>query len=189
MYAPVSSLVVGLGNPGERYLRTRHNAGYLAVEKLAGNGVRFVREGPALVLAVEIEGCRVLVAKPLTWMNASGAAVRVLLERYRMAPEQLIVVLDDFSLPFGRIRIRARGSAGGHRGLESVIAALGTDAFARVRIGIGEDLMPADRSEFVLMDWPPERQEAVEATIARSADAVRSILRIGVEKAMAQYNG
>lgn len=189
MCAPVSSLVAGLGNPGDRYARTRHNAGFRTVDRLAGDDVRFRRAGPSLVLDAEIEGCRVMLAKPLTWMNNSGAAVRFLLERYGLTPERLVLVLDDFSLPFGRIRIRPRGSAGGHNGLESVIEVLGTDAFARVRIGIGEDSMPADRSEFVLEEWPPERQQAVEEMIARSADAVRAILRNGVAKTMAQYNG
>lgn len=189
MRAPVSSLVVGLGNPGDRYARTRHNAGFLAVDRLAGSGGRFAREGPALVLAAGIEGCRALLAKPLTWMNGSGAAVRFLLERHELTPDRMLVVLDDFNLPFGRLRIRPRGSAGGHNGLESVIAELGTDGFARVRIGIGEDPMPEDRSGFVLGEWPPGREKEVEELIDRSADAVRAILRHGVEPAMAQYNG
>ena len=189
MCPPVSSMVAGLGNPGDRYARTRHNAGFLAVDVLAGPGGRFSREGPALVLCSEIEDCRVLLAKPLTWMNRSGAAVRFLLERHALPADRLVLVLDDFSLPLGRLRIRARGSAGGHNGLESVIAELGTDNFARVRIGIGEEPMPADRSEFVLAEWPPDQQRTVEELIARSTNAVRAILRHGVEQAMAQYNG
>jgi PTH1 family peptidyl-tRNA hydrolase len=183
-------IVVGLGNPGERYARTRHNAGFMAVDLLArdaGTG-EWRRERRSLVCRASLEGRAAVLAKPLTFMNLSGLAVEELRESQEAGPEDFIVVLDDTSLEFGRIRIRRRGSAGGHHGLESVIRSLRTDEFIRIRLGIGEEDMPEERAGFVLSDFPRSLEEAVAEMVGRAGEAVRSILRDGVEKAMSACN-
>jgi len=187
---PVSTLVVGLGNPGPEYERTRHNMGFLVADALAAAspGCRWKRRGAALGAEVDLEGKPVLLAKPLTYMNRCGEAVRWLLGAEGLGPDSLVVVVDDFNLPFGRLRIRLKGSPGGHNGLESVIGAVGSDEFARLRIGIGEESMPADRAEFVLEDFPAGRRKELEEVVGRSADAVRTIVRDGAARAMADYN-
>jgi len=181
-------IVVGLGNPGERYARTRHNAGFMTVDLLARGAGGWRRERRSLICLASLEGRPAVLAKPLTYMNLSGLAVEELRESYEAAPEDFIVALDDTSLEFGRIRIRKRGSAGGHHGLESVIRSLRTDEFIRVRLGVGEEEMPEERAEFVLSDFPRSREEAVEEMVRRAGEAVHSILRDGVEKAMSAYN-
>ena len=186
---PVSTLVVGLGNPGPEYVRTRHNIGFMVADALAAPEARWKRRGPALGTEVDLEGRPVVLAKPLTYMNRCGEAVRFLLQAEALGPEALVVVVDDFNLPFGRLRVRLRGSAGGHNGLESVIGALGSDEFARLRVGIGEDSMPDDRARFVLEDFPEQRRRDLDEVIGRSADAVRTMVRDGAAKAMAAYNG
>src|SRR5262249_29460781 len=136
---PVSRIIIGLGNPGERYARTRHNAGFLAVDMLAREASKgtWTVECQSLVRRCAVAGQPVLLAKPLTYMNLSGQAVDLLLQKYPVGIEGIIVALDDVNLPFGRIRIRQRGSAGGHRGLESVLGAVGSEEVTRVRLGIG----------------------------------------------------
>jgi len=183
-------IVVGLGNPGERYAGTRHNAGYMVVDQLAGVFVRspWVRERRSLICRAEIGGSAVLLAKPLTFMNRSGEAILHLLEKSELAVPGLILVVDDFNLPFGQIRVRRRGSAGGHNGLESVIRILDTQDFIRVRLGIGEPAMPADKAVFVLEDFPPEQDAELKEMIMRACDAVRMILSDGVSQAMSVFN-
>lgn len=187
--AAVAKVIVGLGNPGDQYARNRHNAGFMAVEALAREASS---DWSADVLSrtsrAEISGCRVLLAKPSTYMNYSGKAVHVLLSALRRTPEDLLLVVDDLSLPFGRIRIRERGSAGGHNGLESVLTILGTDEILRVRMGIGEENMPEDKADFVLSDFPPEQKTELSEMIMKAGDAVKSILRDGVSKTMTIFN-
>jgi peptidyl-tRNA hydrolase, PTH1 family len=202
-------LIVGLGNPGERYARTRHNAGFMMADALASPVRRMGQRGggvagglwppevpsggwdlqcESLVCLTEIAGTTVAVAKPLTFMNLSGEAARLLLTRYGLGARDLILGFDDLSLPFGRIRVRMRGSSGGHRGLESVIRALETDEFFRVRLGIGEEGMPADKAEFVLSGFPGDREEALGDMIARAANAAVMIVSDGIEKSMSVFN-
>lgn len=186
----IHRLVVGLGNPGARYAATRHNVGFMVADELA----RGTHAGPwsvrcrSTVCETAIEGQAVVLAKPLTYMNLSGYAVELLLEESGCTPEALVVVFDDLNLPFGRVRVRSRGSAGGHRGLESVIAVLQSDAIVRVRLGIGEEEMPADKAGFVLSEFPPAREQELEEMILRAAGAVRAIVSEGVDKAMSAFN-
>src|SRR5439155_25396545 len=183
-------IIVGLGNPGERYAGTRHNAGFMVLDALARESrmTRWTPECRSLTGICEIAGQRVLLAKPLTFMNLSGQAVSALLEKHGLGLESLVVILDDVNLPFGRIRVRERGSAGGHHGLESIIRALGTAEFVRVRIGIAEVSLPEDKADFVLSEFPREREAALQETIQKAGDAVRAILSDGVSRAMCLFN-
>jgi len=185
----IDRIVVGLGNPGERYAWNRHNIGFMVVEALAQKASgSWSFHMLSRTCPVRIGNHSVLLVQPMTYMNRSGEAVRVLLSGLRRGPQDLLLVFDDLNLPFGRIRIRERGSAGGHRGLESIISALGTDEMVRVRMGIGEEGMPVDKSEFVLADFPPESRPGVDDMIRRAEDAITAILNEGVPKTMAIFN-
>ena len=183
-------LILGLGNPGERYRDTRHNVGFLVVEELARRwDVRLDRrECNSFVGA----GPGALLAQPQTYMNRSGWAARCLLESHGLDPAGVLVVYDEVALPLGRLRLRKSGSPGGHRGLESVIENLRTDQVPRLRLGISpEDGPPRgeDLVEFVLAPFLPDQREAVEAMVSRAADACEVWLREGVEAAQAKFNG
>ena len=186
-------LLVGLGNPGAEYEWSRHNLGFMLIDKLAHkSGIEVKRRDcRALVGRGEIEGCDVRLIKPQTYMNLSGDAVCCLLRRYKLeAPEQaLIVISDDLALPLGKIRIRARGSAGGHNGLKSIIAGLGTTEFIRLRIGIQPEHPVSDSRKYVLELIPRSLRPQLEEVLERSVAAVEMILRDGILKAMAMYNG
>jgi len=183
-------LIVGLGNPGARYERNRHNAGYMVIDELA----RDLQTGSwstrcqSRVCAATIAAEQVVLAKPLTFMNASGRAVQLLLAEFPVDPKGLIVVLDDLNLPLGKIRIRERGSAGGHLGLESVVQTLCSDEIIRVRLGIGEENMPEDRADFVLSDFPPDSTAKLAEMTARAAQAVKMMITDGVSRAMSVFN-
>ena len=187
---PTPSLIVGLGNPGQRYAKTRHNVGFMVVDALAGEGRPGIwTAGSRCSLCPrEIDERQVLLVKPLTFMNRSGEAVKFLLSEQGLGPGDLLLLLDDLNLPFGKIRVRARGSAGGHNGLQSVLETVESEEVLRVRMGIGEENMPADKADFVLSDFPPERISGLGEMILRAGDAVKTILRHGVSKAMAVYN-
>jgi PTH1 family peptidyl-tRNA hydrolase len=185
-------LVVGLGNPGKDYEWTRHNLGFMLIDRLAAEeGIDVKRrECQSLVGRGEIEGCVVKLVKPQTFMNLSGEAVSCLLAKHKLAEpgENLIVISDDLALPFGKIRIRARGSAGGHNGLKSIIGAAGTNEFTRLRIGIQPEHPVSDAKRFVLASLSSTARAEVAEILERSAEALRAILRDGVLKAMAVYN-
>jgi PTH1 family peptidyl-tRNA hydrolase len=189
-------LVVGLGNPGAQYSWTRHNLGFMLIDLLAREAGAAVKrqECRSLVGRALIEGERVELVKPQTYMNLSGEAVACLVAKHELRrepqswPGSLIVVSDDLALPFGTIRLRARGSAGGHNGLKSIIAALKTDEFIRLRIGIQPEHPLGDTKRFVLDEFPASTRDEVEKILERSAAALRAILRDGIDKAMAQYN-
>lgn len=188
------SLIAGLGNPGEKYARTRHNAGFLAVEELASRwGTGWVGEQrfSALVARTEMAGRRLLLAKPQTFMNASGEAVARLMQLYRVPVARLLVVVDDADLMLGTIRMRPGGSTGGHHGLESVIAHLGGERqFARQRIGIGRD-RPGLREivGHVLGRFGEDEWQLMQKVIVRAGDQIQCWIESGIEKAMNQYNG
>jgi PTH1 family peptidyl-tRNA hydrolase len=186
-------LIVGLGNPGKEYEWSRHNLGFMLIDKLAGEAGIDVkkRECQSLVGRGEIEGRAVKLVKPQTFMNLSGEAVACLLARYEPADpgEKLVVISDDLALPFGKIRIRARGSAGGHNGLKSIIGAIGTNEFTRLRIGIQPEHPISDSKRFVLDSFTGASRTAVEDILQKSAEALRAILSDGVLKAMTEYNG
>lgn len=184
-------MIVGLGNPGKEYEWTRHNLGFMLIDKLgsaAGIG-KYLRECQSLTARAEIEGAAVKLVKPQTYMNLSGEAVSCLLAKQQAETGQdLIVISDDLALPFGSIRIRAKGSAGGHNGLKSIIAATGSNEFTRLRIGIQPEHPISDSKRFVLDSFPNAVRPDVEKILERSAEAIRAILRDGVLKAMSSYN-
>jgi PTH1 family peptidyl-tRNA hydrolase len=183
-------LIVGLGNPDPEYQWTPHNLGFMAVDELANrSGIRVERpEGKALVGKGKLAGEDVLLAKPQTYMNLSGISVRELLEKYELGPADLLVMWDEVQLPFGTIRIDRKGSGGTHNGANSVISAVGTQEFARIRLGCGPDHPLSSRKEFVLR--PMKRTELEEAAemIGKAGDAVEMILAKGIEPAMNIFN-
>src|SRR5205085_3676630 len=171
-------LIVGLGNPGAEYERTRHNLGFMLVDLLAREAGAQVkrRDCRALVGRAEIEGTRVEFVKPQTYMNLSGETVACLLAKQeaKNAAQDLIVISDDLALPFGTIRLRRRGSAGGHNGLKSIIGALGTNEFMRLRIGIQPEHPVSDAKKFVLSDFSSAEKRSLEEVLDRAAQALRS---------------
>jgi PTH1 family peptidyl-tRNA hydrolase len=183
-------LVVGLGNPGPEYAWTPHNLGFLAVDELANrSGIRIGRpEGKALVGLGKLAGEEVVLAKPQTMMNLSGLSVRDLLARYELTPSDLLVLYDDVALPWGMIRIRERGSAGSHNGLKSVIGALGTEEFIRIRLGVQPDHPVGDLAVYVLHPMRKADLEIAAKMIEETAGAVEMILEKGVATAMNRYN-
>jgi len=185
-------LIVGLGNPGSEYEWTRHNLGFMLIDKLAidANAAVSRRECSALVGRAEIEGQVVKLVKPQTYMNLSGQTVSCLISKdpAEAQASQLIVITDDLALPFGHIRIRERGSAGGHNGLKSIISTLGTNEFVRLRIGIQPDHPIADSKKFVLDAFSRSDRAVVKEVLDQAAEAIRTILRDGVLKAMSMFN-
>ncbi len=178
---------MGLGNPGRRYRGTRHNVGFEVVDRLARRwGASFRAEGAAEVAQAQVGGMPVLLAKPLTYMNRSGDAVRELVGRWGLSAADVLVVYDDMDLPVGTLRVRARGSSGGHRGMASVLEALGTLEVARVRVGIGRPgSHPVDH---VLSRFPRGERAEVDEALDRAADAVEVALREGIQRAMDRFN-
>jgi PTH1 family peptidyl-tRNA hydrolase len=184
-----SKIIVGLGNPGKQYERNRHNAGFMVLDALAReeSGI-WIHLNSFRICRINTGSNEALLAQPLTYMNNSGIAIAELLAKLLRGPQDLLLLFDDLNLPFGKIRIRERGSAGGHRGLESILNALQTDELVRVRMGIGEENMPKDKADFVLADFPPEKQIDLDDMIVKAGNAVKSILRDGVSKTMAIFN-
>ena len=183
-------LIVGLGNPGKQYERTRHNIGFAVLDELARRAEVTFRKpwlAKAETVQAELAGQSALLAKPVTFMNLSGTAVGPLARKRGLAAADIVVVSDDMELPLGKLRIRARGGAGGHNGLKSVIAQLGSEEFARVRVGIGRSA--GDATGHVLGRFSAEERRALEPVIAAAADAVEGILRDGAEVAMNKFNG
>ncbi len=184
-------LIVGLGNPGSQYEWTRHNCGFLVIDELARRAGRDVRtpECQSLTTRAIISGQQTILVKPQTFMNLSGSAVAALKQKYEIAAANVLVISDDLALPFGKIRVRPKGSAGGQNGLKSVIAKLGTQEFPRVRLGIAPESHPvSNASEFVLSDFPKKDREALAEMVALAADAVEGILTNGIAEAMSKYN-
>jgi PTH1 family peptidyl-tRNA hydrolase len=185
-------LIVGLGNPGERYEWTRHNLGFMLVDMLARQSNAQVKraECRALVGRAEIEGRAVELVKPQTYMNLSGESVACLLrKREGLKPaSDLLVISDDIALPFGSIRLRPQGSSGGQKGLKNIISTLGTDEFLRLRVGIRPEHPVSDTAGFVLENFPKAQRPEVEKVLERCADALRAVIRDGIDRAMSQYN-
>lgn len=182
-------LVVGLGNPGARYTNTRHNVGFMVLDRLARRaGAPLTRrQCGALVAVAKVAGQRACLTKPQTYMNLSGEAVACLLRYYKVSPADLLVVYDDRDLPLGRIRLREKGSAGGHRGVESIIAALGTSDLPRLRIGIGRP-SEMDAVDHVLGGFSAEERPTAETALDRAVEAVECALQEGLAVAMNRYN-
>jgi PTH1 family peptidyl-tRNA hydrolase len=183
-------LVAGLGNPESRYNGTRHNVGFAALDYLAGQvGADIIKKKyNSFYCDTEIDGVRVILCKPLTYMNNSGEAVSEIAQFYKIPPERIVVIFDDISLPPGKIRIRRKGSAGGHNGIKSIIALCGSENFPRVKIGVGAPpRADYDLADWVLSKFSDEDKEKIEPAIKNCAAAVRLILKNQIDKAMNQY--
>lgn len=187
----VTWLVVFLGNPGPRYEGTRHNAGFMAGDALAKDkGVSITRARfRALTGTLELDGEKVMLMKPQTYMNLSGEAVSQAVKFYKIPPEHVLVVSDEVSLPIGKLRVRSKGSAGGHNGLKSIIACLGTEAFPRIRIGVGAPPHPDyDMADWVLSSFKNQDAEDMAKAAQRAAEAVQCYIRNGAERTMNLFN-
>ncbi|WP_251206747.1 aminoacyl-tRNA hydrolase [Acetatifactor aquisgranensis] len=184
-------IIVGLGNPGREYEGTRHNVGFLVLEKLAAkeNISILEKKHKAIIGKGVVAGAKCILAKPQTYMNLSGESVRQMLDYYKAdETSELIVISDDISLEPGQIRIRKKGSAGGHNGLKNIIAHLGHDSFIRVKMGVGEKPRGWDLADYVLGRFSPKDREAVEEAADRAADAIHTIISEGADAAMNQFN-
>ena len=183
-------LIVGLGNPGRSYVRMRHNVGFLCVEAVARrHRLAFSERRRLAVLALgRIEDEEIVLVKPRTFVNQTGRAITYLMSRFHTTPSNLLVVVDDMALPVGKLRIRAQGSAGGHNGLKSIIAALGTGDFPRIRVGIGAPGPGSDDIRHVLTSFSREELPAIRATVETAAEVVPFILAQGLDAAMSRFN-
>ena len=185
-------VIVGLGNPGREYDKTRHNAGFHIVDLVAqAEGWKWdEKHGKTPLATGQVEGERIILAKPQTFMNLSGSAVAELVHWYKVDLADLLVVCDDLDLPFAQMRLRARGTSGGHHGLESVIQALGTRDFARLKLGIGRPAVnPMQTAGYVLQMPRGKEKEVLETAERQAAEAVRCFIREGVLEAMNRFNG
>ncbi len=185
-------LIVGLGNPGLQYEKTRHNAGFMAADILAEKqGAQFNKHKFEAVYAdFKIGDSRILLAKPQTYMNNSGSAVTALLKFYKIPTDRLIVMFDDISLDVGKMRLRRKGSHGGHNGIKDIIELAGTDNIMRVKIGVGERENPNyDLKDWVLGKIPAEQMTELDKALDRAALAVEEIINCGIDSAMNKYNG
>ncbi len=183
-------LVAGLGNPGEQYAATPHNMGFLVVDRLAArHGIRMTRkECQAIIGQGNIGGKTVLLAKPQTYMNLSGVAIKPLMERNEIPPSNLILVYDELDLPWGSLRVRPKGSAAGHNGITDVIAKLGTQEFPRIRLGVHPGHPLSSGKDYLLSRFSRQQNETLDALVDLGADAAESMIAEGVEKSMAKFN-
>lgn len=183
-------LIAGLGNPGPKYAWTPHNLGFFVMDKLAERAsIRIERpEAKAYIGRGQLAGQEILLAKPQTSMNLSGLSVRDLMTRYAVEPAELIVVYDEAALPWGMLRIRERGSAGGHNGVKSIIGALGTHEFARIRLGVQPEHPVEDLASYVLAPMRKSQLEVAAEMVEQAAEAVEVILADGLARAMNRYN-
>lgn len=183
-------LVVGLGNPGSKYEGTRHNIGFEAVDRLAagGAGAKFSRKFEGLLAETEIDFRKVLLLKPETFMNLSGRSVAQALRFYKIDATDLLVICDDLALPLGKLRLRPGGTDGGQKGLRDITAHLGTESYARLRIGIG-DRGPIDAADFVLSRFKPAERSVIEDALIDATQAVAVWTTQGIEAAMNRFNG
>lgn len=183
-------LLVGLGNPGKAYEKTRHNVGFMVIDKLAEDFKAVLKSSKfkSMVAEAMIGNKAALLAKPLTFMNNSGMAIGPLVRFYDIPAEQILVIFDDVALPLGTIKLRSKGSSGGHNGLESIIEHLGTREISRIRIGIGRDKMPKDLSSYVLSRFNRAEQQELTRLISRASDASVVFIKSGIDQAMNEFN-
>lgn len=184
-------IIAGLGNPGRRYAGTRHNMGFNVVTRIADDYKMqiTIKEHKALCAKGFIGGQKVLLALPQTYMNLSGESIRELVNYYKIDPEtELMVIYDDVSMDVGRIRMRAKGSAGGHNGIKNIIAELGTDVFPRMKVGVGEKPKGWDLADYVLGRFSDEENEVMRRMLAKGSDACRDFILYGIQEAMNRYN-
>jgi PTH1 family peptidyl-tRNA hydrolase len=183
-------IIIGLGNPTDKYQATRHNVGWDAITRISDDyriPLDFKRH-KAICGKGYIEGEKVVLAQPVTYMNLSGESVRELVDFYKVTPEEVIVIYDDISLDVGQLRIRKKGSAGGHNGIKSIIHHLGTDEFPRIKIGVGDKPKDWDLADYVLSRFQGEEQVTIREALKDSSDACRTIITSGIEAAMNFYN-
>ncbi len=182
-------LIVGLGNPGREYVETRHNIGFMVVDDLARRGGQadWRRRFHSRAVKSRIAGSTVLLVKPKTYVNDSGRAVQAAVEWYRVEPQDVMVLCDDFNLPLGRLRVRGSGSSGGHKGLESILNALDTQDVPRLRVGIAVEGVSRDR-DFVLSRFAPEERDALEEAVHRAARAVEVWIEFGLKRCQNEFN-
>lgn len=184
-------IIAGLGNPGRQYAGTRHNMGFNVVTRIADDYKMqiTIKEHKALCAKGFIGGQKVLLALPQTYMNLSGESIRELVNYYKIDPEtELMVIYDDISMDVGRIRMRAKGSAGGHNGIKNIIAELGTDVFPRMKVGVGEKPKGWDLADYVLGRFSDEENEVMRRMLAKGSDACRDFILYGIQEAMNRYN-
>lgn len=189
--AGFSFLLVGLGNPGPEYRYNRHNVGFMIIDRLAQKlGVRLSRfQSKALYGTGNLEGRKIILAKPHTYMNLSGQAVAGLARFYKMPFERLLVIHDDIDIPLGTIRLRPSGGSAGQKGLDSIIRQLGTQDFPRLRFGVGRPPGRMSAADYVLQNFPDNEQDYLEISLERAAEAAQSFVISGLDAAMNQYNG
>ncbi len=183
-------IIIGLGNPTDKHQATRHNVGWDAITRLSDD-FRIpldYKKHKAICGKGFIEGEKVVLAQPVTYMNLSGESTRELLDFYKVSPEEIIVIYDDISLEVGQLRIRKKGSAGGHNGIKSIISHLGTDEFPRIKIGVGNKPKDWDLADYVLSRFTTDEQPAIREALKDSSDACKMIINSGIEAAMNQYN-
>ena len=183
-------LIAGLGNPGVKYARTRHNAGFEVVEKLSGL-LRILpqrQKFDALLGEGRVGDKRVILAQPMTYMNESGRAISAIARFYKIPPERILVIYDDIDLPEGKVRIRAKGGPGTHNGMRSIVGALGTQNFPRVRIGVGAPPPQWNLVDYVLGGYPPASRAEMELAFVAGAEAARCFVENGIDIAMNRYN-
>lgn len=181
-------LIAGLGNIGDEYANTRHNIGFTVADALAGDA-KFRQDRHAFVAETKFKGRVFIIIKPTTYMNLSGKAVQYWLQAEKIPLENLMVITDDIALPFGTIRIKAKGSDGGHNGLKHIQEILGTGEYPRLRFGVGNEFSKGKQSDYVLGKWNADEQKALEERIAKCCEAVRAFTTIGIGLAMTNYNG
>lgn len=182
-------LIVGLGNPGDEYVDTRHNVGFMVIDALADRlRIDLEHDGQALVGWGRHKGYPIGLAKPLTYMNRSGDAVAPIVRDHDLDPSEVLVIVDDVHLPPGKLRMRPSGSSGGHNGVEHVTERLGTDAFPRLRIGIGDDYGRGQQADYVLSPFSAQQKPVIEDALISACNAVLAYVRDGVETAMNRFN-
>jgi PTH1 family peptidyl-tRNA hydrolase len=188
---PVEWLVIGLGNPGQKYLETRHNAGWHLLDTLVRDNPAFrfdETRNKGLIARGELAGVRVALVKPQTFMNLSGQAVAPIARFYKVPPERILVAFDDVDLPAAILRLRPKGGAGGHKGMRSIIQHLGTEDFPRLRLGIGRPPGPMSVEAFVLQKFKPDEWSAMLSVYERGVEAVKAVVAYGLDYAMNQFN-
>ncbi|MFO7173093.1 MAG: aminoacyl-tRNA hydrolase [Bacillota bacterium] len=183
-------IVAGLGNPGERYAYTRHNTGFMVVDTYARKqGLAVSKSGhQALYAELRVGEHRVVLLKPQTYMNLSGQSVAAAARWYKVEPQQVLVIYDDLDLPLGTLRLRLKGSSGGHNGVRSIIEHLGTEEFPRIRVGIGRPAAGESVVDWVLSPFTEEEKPVIAAAVERAAEALDTALRLGFVAAMNRYN-
>jgi PTH1 family peptidyl-tRNA hydrolase len=183
-------MIIGLGNPGEKYAETRHNIGFKVINKIAKmynirvNKSRY----QAKIGTGNIEGINVVLAKPQTFVNLSGEAVKILSERYNILSERLIIIYDDIHLPVGKLRIRSSGSSGGHNGVQSIINHINTQQFPRIRIGIGTPAKGENMADYVLARFKEDEREIINNAVEQAVEAIATIITCDIQAAMNKYN-